>query len=458
VYTLNNFPSLKTLIAHTRASRPPGSVISILTGDFLAPYLLSSVDKGAGMMNALAKTPIDYVTWGNHEADIDHRTVCKHVRAFPGKWLNTNMQDHAAMDAQLPFDIIELTSADGSHTRRVGLVAVLSDDPGLYSHFKPPGAFGGATIADPWTTLADYKALLEGPEHRCDVVLPLQHTYVPDDHRTCRQFDFPLVLSGHDHHRVDEVIEGTRLLKPGLDAIAATVLELSWAESGSPRRPDVRAQFVETSDWPADAALAAECERSYRSLLPLRNTELARVPPAFEPLSSRDARARVCTMGMFLCTLLRSSLNSSRRQRSHRVDAVLLMGGNVRGGSEYPPGSFFSLEALEAEVKPDETLGIVPMPGWLLDAGVSATHDGDPIPGWFQYDEGVREVRDADGRWRVTHVGGEPLEAQRVYRVATKVSDLTNGQSAPLTDYFGSQPHLLPPKGAYVNVHAELMR
>ena len=41
-------------------------VISMLTGDFLAPYLLSSVDRGEGMMKALAGTPIDYLTWGNH--------------------------------------------------------------------------------------------------------------------------------------------------------------------------------------------------------------------------------------------------------------------------------------------------------------------------------------------------------------------------------------------------------
>ena len=59
VYTLQNFPSLKTMIAEKKAQATPGSkVISVLTGDFLAPYLLSSVDKGAGMMNAIAKTPI----------------------------------------------------------------------------------------------------------------------------------------------------------------------------------------------------------------------------------------------------------------------------------------------------------------------------------------------------------------------------------------------------------------
>ena len=37
------------------------------------------------------------------------------------------------------------------------------------------------------------------------MVLPLQHLYCPDDHKTCREFDFPVIMSGHDHHRVDEV-------------------------------------------------------------------------------------------------------------------------------------------------------------------------------------------------------------------------------------------------------------
>ena len=81
-----------------------------LTGDFLAPYLLSAIDKGYGMMNAIQKTPIDYLTWGNHEADVDHQTVCKHVRDFKGIWLNTNMQDHAEMANQKPYDVIEVRS------------------------------------------------------------------------------------------------------------------------------------------------------------------------------------------------------------------------------------------------------------------------------------------------------------------------------------------------------------
>ena len=72
VYTLKNFPHVKTLISEKKSEMDElgGKTISMLTGDFLAPYLLSSFDKGQGMVNILNKTPIDYVIWGNHEHDL----------------------------------------------------------------------------------------------------------------------------------------------------------------------------------------------------------------------------------------------------------------------------------------------------------------------------------------------------------------------------------------------------
>jgi 2',3'-cyclic-nucleotide 2'-phosphodiesterase (5'-nucleotidase family) len=429
----------------------------MLTGDFLAPYLLSSVDRGAGMMNALAKTPIDYLTWGNHEADIDHRTVCRHVKKFPGIWLNSNMQGHDAMRYQKPYEIIEISSPDGTNVRKIGLVAVLSNDPKLYSHFKPPGAFGGAKIDDPWETLRKYKKVLE-EEEGCDMVLPLEHLYVPENHRTCREFDFPVILSGHDHHRVDEIVEGTRLIKPGMDGVFATVLELCWKDAEQPgSKPKIRSTFVETSRWGPCPELKKETDHAYDVLLPLRNTELAGVPPAFEPLSSKNARGSVCTMGRLICSMLKSSLEQTREPGERKINAVILMGGNIRGNEDYEIGSFISLETLEAEIKSDEVIGVVPIPGSVLAAGIEATHAGPPIPGWMQYDDGIKEEDTPDGKTRVTHVAGKPLDPDRIYRVATKIKDLTNGQSPPLKEYFDAHLELLPSKGSYINIQSELM-
>jgi 2',3'-cyclic-nucleotide 2'-phosphodiesterase (5'-nucleotidase family) len=66
-YTLEHLPSVKTLLADIREKSEGSTVISMMTGDFLAPYLLSSVDRGQGMMDALSAIPIDYISWGNHE-------------------------------------------------------------------------------------------------------------------------------------------------------------------------------------------------------------------------------------------------------------------------------------------------------------------------------------------------------------------------------------------------------
>jgi 2',3'-cyclic-nucleotide 2'-phosphodiesterase (5'-nucleotidase family) len=408
------------------------------------------------MMKALAKTPIDYLTWGNHEADIDHRTVCRHVKSFPGTWINSNMQSHDAMEYQVPYEVIEVSSPDGTNVRRIGLVAVLSDDPKLYSHFKSPGAFGGATIDDPWETLRKYKKILE-EEEGCDMVLPLEHLYVPENHKTCEEFDFPVILSGHDHHRIDEIINGTRLIKPGMDGVYATVLELCWEDSAQAgAKPKIRSTFVETAKWEPCPELKKETDRAYDVLLPLRNTELSGILPAFEPLTSKNARGSVCTMGRLICSMLKASLEQTREPGESKVDAVILMGGNIRGNEDYPPGSFFSLETLEAEIKSDEVIGVVPIPGTVLAEGIEATHAGDPIPGWMQYDDGIKEEETADGK-RVTTVAGKPLDPDRIYRVATKIRDLTNGQSPPLTVYFKQHLDLLPAKGSYINIQTELM-
>ena len=104
------------------------------------------------------------------------------------------------------------------------------------------------------------------------------------------------------------------------------------------------------------------------------------------------------------------------------------MGGNIRGGSDYKKGSFFSLEMLEAEIKADEIVGVVPIPGSVLKHGIKVTHAGDPIPGWMQYDDGIQEELTGDGTTKVvTTVAGKPLDVNKIYHVATKISDLGNG-------------------------------
>ena len=355
VYTLDNFASLKTLQAKIRQAQGPNAqVVSMLTGDFLAPYLLSSIDNGEGMMMAINETPIDILTWGNHEADIPHKhgtmdnrrrscialirfwiphlsffrlcspnlsphtnpslicTVCKHMKNFKGTMINTNMQSHDSMkyDCSVPYKIVKVTSPDGKHTHKIGFLGLLSNDPKLYSHFKTP-AFGGATIEDPWETLGHYKKLLE-EEEGCDLVVPLEHLYVHENEKTCQLYkedgSIPLILSGHDHHRIDTIIEKTRLIKPGMDGVHAAVIEIVFDKNDASAKPRIRSSFVEMANFEPDPELKVNTDAAYNVLLPLRNTMLAQVLPQFFPLTSKNARGSVTTMGKLICSMLKQAL------------------------------------------------------------------------------------------------------------------------------------------------------
>mmetsp|Transcript_34474 Transcript_34474/g.105949 ORF Transcript_34474/g.105949 Transcript_34474/m.105949 type:complete len:444 (-) Transcript_34474:358-1689(-) len=124
-YTLLNFPHLRTLIQEKRtefaAEHGPGArTVSMLTGDFLMPYLLSSLDRGRGMIGMLNATPIDYVTWGNHEADLAHADVLAREREYEGVWVNTNMPSHesvAASTCQTDVAWIDLGAKKSRHGR-----------------------------------------------------------------------------------------------------------------------------------------------------------------------------------------------------------------------------------------------------------------------------------------------------------------------------------------------------
>ena len=64
VYQLKNFPKLKTLIDEKTAGC--ANTMVTLSGDFIAPSLLSALDQGAGMIAMLNKVGVTHVCFGNH--------------------------------------------------------------------------------------------------------------------------------------------------------------------------------------------------------------------------------------------------------------------------------------------------------------------------------------------------------------------------------------------------------
>lgn len=447
VYTLENFPALRTLIQEKRAELPPGcQTVSVLTGDFLMPYLLSSLDKGRGMMAMLNATPIDVVTWGNHECDLAHEHVLAREKEYKGVWINSNFTQHesyANSKCQTDVHTIEVTSPDGENKRRVSLIGLLTDSPSLYR----PDSFGGKAhlIEDPYATC---KRMVEKLKDTCDLVVPLEHLYEPQDERMASEVDVPVLLSGHDHHVVDKVVNGTRILKPGSDGHRAVVLDLSWPTAGSDVQVEVSAEILAVKDFKPDPSLEQVVKQAYAPLDGLLNTQLVEIPEAMRPLSSVGARDRRVSAGTFLLSEVREALNA----KSHTVDCVLVKGGNIRGGRTYEPDDPFTLESLKSEISEGQELVICRVPGSVLRVGLQETWTA-PNPGWFQYDDGIS----TDEGGFVTHVGGKPIDPERMYAIAS-VSDFFRARDGPsFGKYFDDHPDERPDNDTGVVIHAILL-
>ena len=453
VYKLENFPSLKTLIDEKRSEQNKlgGKTISVLTGDFLAPYLLSSFDNGVGMMNMINKTPIDYLIWGNHEQDLSHTSVMEREREYRGVWINSNMKSHESFaDSKCQVDsvILDVVSPDGSNKRRLGLCGILTNDKKLYK----PGAFGGAVIDDPWDCMKYYNEKLKD-EEGCDMVLPLCHLYEYQDEKTCRDFDFPVILSGHDHHRVDRMINGTRLLKPGMDANYAVILDIVWDSASSESLPTIQASTIPVSEYPPDEELRLEALKSNSILDSLVNTHLSIVPERYRPLTSRGVLERRVSMATYLCTQLRYALNMDTEGFEKDCDCVVMKGGKFRGERDYDD-LVLTLEALKTEFTKNEDIYIWHVPGFILQRGLQETWKF-PNSGWMQYDDEV----EIDSEGEIETIGNIQFDPEKIYRVGSIKNLIKDRGGTPtFKKYFKENPHNEPDFEAGIQLHVLLLK
>ena len=286
------------------------------------------------------------------------------------------------------------------------------------------------------------------------MVLPLCHLFEPQDERTCREFDFPVIMSGHDHHRVDRVVSGTRLLKPGMDAHYAIVLDLVWESANSDSTPSIDVATIPVADFAPDSELSQEVEKAYAVLDPLLKTDLTMIPQKYSPLTSRGVRESRASMATYLCTQIRSALNLDQTKSSRdNCDCVMIKGGNIRGERDYDKFNF-TLECLRTEMAEEDCVYMFRMPGHILEVCMKETWYR-PNAGWMQYDDSI----DVNSDGLIVAVGGFPLNKDTIYRVGSFIDlNVDYGGQPTLANYFEENPKGLPDPDAGMGCHVLLLK
>jgi len=458
VYVMDNLPKLRKFLDDCSMGLRRENLIVSIGGDLLSPYPLSTLDKGRGMVDVMLESGVQYACFGNHEADVGLPALKKRLERWHergGVWINTNMPD-LLKELQLPsYASVVGLSKDGHHSRQVCLVGVCTKDPSLYN---APDDFGGAiytaldcneSAMEKSRSLMD-QHLEDTEAQKVDAVVALTHQDLDIDIELAKKacsVGIYAVLGGHDHTEYAAKHNGCALLKAGMDAKNAAVMDLLWSttEDATPSLDSF--QLISLSKFTGSKAVLKSVHKHMQKLWVMEQRKALVhlcVFPEKTLMSSKDIRKKQTTLGSFLCSALRDELE---------VDCVIFDGGNIRGDKDYQPnpehylGSrwTFTLADLEQELPWSSEMVIIVLPGLQLHRAIHFSRTAKLGSGGFlQADGGVHVDPSTQ---EVNCVGNEPLDDSRIYRVGVMHASLAGMNDNPVFKEW-RQKHIMPQEDA----------
>jgi len=301
-----------------------------------------------------------------------------------------------------------LSAKNGEHERKLAFVGVLCNHPSMYL----PGAFWGAQILPTIDTAMEYYELLKD---ECDNVIPVTHQYMPPDRTLAQvaQGKFPFILGGHDHSPYIEVVADCPIIKTGMDAHNVSIVDMVW-ESSSEKFPEISYQLAPVKTFEQDQDLLADVKAHSKRLLgKLIAAEILELPENLRPLTSKDIRVAQRSMGTFCASNIRDGF---------MADCFAFASGSIRRGYEYPEDhKMFNFCDLVSEMPFADNCRVVYLPGKVLSDMCAYSRQGKKYGtgAFLQFCDNIK----FEGN-RITHIAGEPLDENRLYRTVASCAAL----------------------------------
>lgn len=493
VYLLDNWPRIAT--AKKKCAEEGFHTIAVLPGDFVSPSVLSSLDKGYGMIDCMNEAGIDYVCMGNHENDIGQEALYQRIRESRFTWVNSNMQsmplppdiprlpeycvievqrDHGheeegeemgkaeeVDDEQQKGDfsggnmlkmkkrkLSHLEAGKGKGVRRVALLGLTTEDPAI----KKENSFGGATIepiADKAAELFDLITEREKRNGGIDAIIPMTHQLMEADRALTAVRDFRLIIGAHDHEVYNEEVNGCKIIKGGMDGVNVVVCTLHWENENSVA-PLVTVSLEPSAKYEPDPKVARAVQKHQRVLVELDKSTLFTIPASLSvPFSSIGMRLRPTTVGTMFCSIARDELGA---------DCTLVTAGSIRANRNYSDLTHnkenkFTYADLKKEVAYETPIVVLHLPGRVIVDMICYTRKfalqrPSLEKGCFlQTDDMIDWCRATN---RVLSIRNAPVELDKMYRCGVNKEILSGLDDVqPLLRYRDSCTHdVLPHEGS----------
>lgn len=401
-----------TVINELKEKNP--NTVTVLSGDFLSPSLISSLSEGTGdqkkriageqIIATFNTMGLDYVTFGNHEFDIKESDLLARLDEAQFTFFSSNTF-HKTGDTVQPFTqrgkpIPEVASHTFStptgDSLSLGFIGVtLPFNQRDYVYYEDVYQAG--------------KAAFDGAKGSHDVVFAITHLAIEEDEQLAQTIpDLPFIIGGHEHSDTLSTVGNTRIAKA--DANARTIY-IHWVTyHPENKNVDIWSQLMPiTNDIkpdPKTAHVVANWERKADALINdmgyQANEAITSLPTPFDGRESMIRNFQTNLGRLIACSMQAADdeadfafINSGSIRIDDQIQGKLLgrdilrtlpFGGDVVHGS-------FKGDVLQR----------------ILEAGFVTNRDAG---GYFQTTSNVQQAGDS------FTINGQPINPNATYEAA----------------------------------------
>ena len=379
--------------------RESPNTVFALAGDTISPSLLSTLRRGAQMIEGWNALGLGVATFGNHEFDFGPAVLARRIGESRFPWITSNVVDGAT---GRPFGGARRWLRRDFDGVRLGLIGLTTPDTARTSN-------GGAGVRfdDPLEAARGALADL-GP---VDLRVAVTHLPLVQDRVLAAALPIDAILGGHDHDPMLLSDGRAVIVKAGADAINVGQVEYELRCGAVIGR---RQRLIPVDERLAEAPDVAELVRGQAALL-ARELETP-VGRTAVPLDGRESlvRREETPLGRFFAALMRERVGGQ---------VGLLNSGAIRGNRVLPPGPITKRDIREL-LPFSNTVTLLEVAGDTLRAALERSVDELPRPtGHFLQTSGIEFSVDPGQppgrRIGAVTVAGQPLDPAGRYRVAT---------------------------------------
>ncbi|KAL4509211.1 hypothetical protein ABPG72_018142 [Tetrahymena utriculariae] len=420
----------------------------LFSGDLFSPSTLSVLYKGEQMIEPINACNIDVACVGNHEFDFNLETIQNRFKKCNFPWLCSNIfniRTNGILADNHAYYIEERAGV------RIGIMGMAEND-------------WLNTITEIDMSIVRYedfvkcaKQLIEvlKKEHDCEMIIALTHMRVPNDKLLAKEVpEIDLILGGHDHIVIDELVNESLFIKSGTDFKDYSILDIEVGDFSSVPQAQ-REQLMKEKVYiiknkykinlkfhnvTKDIEEDEQIKKHVDFYIAKSRDEMQKVIGySFEPLDTRFSilRTEETNFGNFYADVIRKEV---------QADVTIVNSGTIRSDCIFPEGEINYALLNKALPFPDIIVVQELTGAHILQALENGVSKWPNFDGRFPLISGIRFA--FDGRKppgeRVlkdeVYIGENPIDLNKKYSAATKqfVSLGKDGY-----DMFQGRPYIL---------------